>query len=290
MANVIDSLNYGNNVYTFTLPYGTCSTAAATAEKAVTVSNFSLETGARIAVKISYKNTASSPTLNVNSAGAKPIYYNGAAITAGFLDAKKVYEFVYNGTQWELIGDINTDTHCVTGISVGASAASSNAATTDPYVVIRDDSSYRGQVRFKGDGATTVTSDANGNITISSDNTDTQVKYRSTNTNGNYPIALAPYDVEDGANRYSFYNDGIYANPSLKRIYADINGASTGVRGITSGNFLVGNGTGTVAMVEKTPAEVLTHIGAAPSYTYSTTDLTAGTSALTTGKMYLVYE
>ena len=31
-------------------------------------------------------------------------------------------------------------------------------------------------------------------------------------------------------------------------------------------------------------------IGAAPAYTYSTTDLTAGTSALETGKMYLVYE
>lgn len=31
-------------------------------------------------------------------------------------------------------------------------------------------------------------------------------------------------------------------------------------------------------------------IGAAPAYTYSTTDLTAGSSALETGKMYLVYE
>lgn len=31
-------------------------------------------------------------------------------------------------------------------------------------------------------------------------------------------------------------------------------------------------------------------IGAAPAYTYSTTDITAGSTALTTGKMYLVYE
>lgn len=28
----------------------------------------------------------------------------------------------------------------------------------------------------------------------------------------------------------------------------------------------------------------------APSYTYSTTDLTAGSSSLTTGKLYIVYE
>ena len=35
-----------------------------------------------------------------------------------------------------------------------------------------------------------------------------------------------------------------------------------------------------------TPAE----IGAAPAYSYSTTDLTAGSSSLTTGKLYFVYE
>ena len=35
-----------------------------------------------------------------------------------------------------------------------------------------------------------------------------------------------------------------------------------------------------------TPSE----IGAAPAYTYGTTDLTAGTSTLATGKLYLVYE
>lgn len=33
-----------------------------------------------------------------------------------------------------------------------------------------------------------------------------------------------------------------------------------------------------------------TNLGAAPAYTYSTTDLTAGTSALETGKIHLVYE
>jgi hypothetical protein len=31
-------------------------------------------------------------------------------------------------------------------------------------------------------------------------------------------------------------------------------------------------------------------IGAAPAYTYGTSDLTAGESALETGKLYLVYE
>ena len=86
----------------------------------------------------------------------------------------------------------------------------------------------------------------------------------------------------------------------------------TGKSSVTSGNFLVGNGTG--ALTEKTPAQVLSAIGAAPvkspsftgtpkapngtDYTTarirniqaSTTDLTAGSSSLANGVIYLVYE
>lgn len=91
--------------------YGECSTAAATAEKAVTLTGFSLATGSRIMVKFTVTNTASSPTLNVNATGAKSIMYRGSAISAGYLAANRVYEFVYDGTDWELVGDINTDTN-----------------------------------------------------------------------------------------------------------------------------------------------------------------------------------
>ena len=40
----------------------------------------------------------------------------------------------------------------------------------------------------------------------------------------------------------------------------------------------------------RTPSQILGDIGGAPKYIYSTTDLTAGSSSLATGKMYLVYE
>ena len=91
--------------------YGTCSTAAATAEKAVALTGFVLATGAVIRVKFTVTNTAANPTtLNVNATGAKPIYYRGAAITAGTLAANRTYEFVYNGTQYELVGDVDTNT------------------------------------------------------------------------------------------------------------------------------------------------------------------------------------
>lgn len=112
MANkTICALTYGDT-HVFTLPYGTCSTAAATAAKTVAVQDgkFSLETGARVAIKFTVTNTAASPTLNVSGTGAKNIFYRGSAISAGYLAAKRVYEFIYDGTNWELIGDVDTNT------------------------------------------------------------------------------------------------------------------------------------------------------------------------------------
>lgn len=89
--------------------YGTCSTEAATAAKVVSLSGFNLVTGARIMVKFTVTNTAASPTLNVNNTGAKAIKYRGGAISAGYLAANRVYEFVYDGTDYLLVGDLDTN-------------------------------------------------------------------------------------------------------------------------------------------------------------------------------------
>lgn len=108
-ARAIDGVNFnGSAAITH---YGTCSTAAATAAKTVSLTGFTLVTGARVMIKFTVTNTAASPTLNVNSTGAKSIMYRGAAISAGYLAANRVYEFVYDGTNYELVGDINTDTN-----------------------------------------------------------------------------------------------------------------------------------------------------------------------------------
>lgn len=112
--NAINSLHFGENDYVFTLPYGECSTAAGTAAKTATVENFSLETGIRVLIKFTVTNTVANPTLDINGTGAKAIFYRGAAINKSYLAAKHVYEFVYDGTNWELIGDIDTDTNSFT--------------------------------------------------------------------------------------------------------------------------------------------------------------------------------
>ena len=93
---------------TITIPesmvhYGTCSEASATAAKTVSVSGYTLNTGSRILVKFTNTNTAANPTLNVNSTGAKAIYVNGAAIAPNRLQGGTIYEFCYNGTQYDLV-------------------------------------------------------------------------------------------------------------------------------------------------------------------------------------------
>ena len=105
MTNVINSFSYNNDIYTFTLPYGVCSTAADAMEKIVTVDNFSLEEGAVVIVKFTNSNSVSSPTLNVNGTGAKPIYRYGTTVastgttTTGWT-AGAIQLFIYDGVGW----------------------------------------------------------------------------------------------------------------------------------------------------------------------------------------------
>lgn len=80
----------------------------------------------------------------------------------------------------------NTNTHWTTRIYAGASGTAANAAATNPYLKVTDDNTYRNQVRFVGGGATTVSSDASGNITISSTNTTYSFAAKGSATQGIY--------------------------------------------------------------------------------------------------------
>lgn len=91
--------------------FGTCSTAAATAAKTVTITgntNWQLKAGAIVFVKFTTTNTASNCTLNVNGTGAKQIWYNNAKYTGnsnlvcGY--ANRYIIFGYDGTYWVWLG------------------------------------------------------------------------------------------------------------------------------------------------------------------------------------------
>lgn len=85
--------------------YGQCSTAAGTAAKAVTLTTGKLATlaaGAVVSVYFTNANTAATPTLNVNSTGAKQIrmVHGTAWETGSNWKAGAVLTFTYDGTYW----------------------------------------------------------------------------------------------------------------------------------------------------------------------------------------------
>jgi hypothetical protein len=83
--------------------YGTCTTAAATAAKAVTIENYTLVVGGIVSVHFTNAVPANA-TLNIRTRGAKPIFHHNAAITAGVIGAGQTATFMYDGTNYNLIG------------------------------------------------------------------------------------------------------------------------------------------------------------------------------------------
>lgn len=82
--------------------YVTCDTAASTAAKTVLINGLtSLTTGIRLLVKMTNNNTASNATLNINSLGAKPLYYdNERASSDNSWEAGEVIDIYYDGTNF----------------------------------------------------------------------------------------------------------------------------------------------------------------------------------------------
>ena len=145
--------------------FGVCGTAAGTQAKTVTIPNFSLAAGARVIVKFQNTNTHATATLNVSSTGAKPLWWHGAQIGKNRLQANHTYEFVYNGTQWELVGtlDVSGDYLPLAGGTVTGNLAVSGTLTQGGKAVAQDDAvvhlagteTVTGAKTFSG--ATTVT-------------------------------------------------------------------------------------------------------------------------------------
>lgn len=135
------------------LNYGTCSTAAGTAAKVVSIPGFALATGAEVTVRFTVTNTASSPTLNVNNTGAKPIQYRNAAIAAGYLAANRTYRFVYDGSSYELVGDVDTNT-TYTAATAAPKAPASSAAVGTSAKYAREDHVHPLQTSVSGNSGT----------------------------------------------------------------------------------------------------------------------------------------
>ena len=85
--------------------YATCNTAAGTVAKVATLASgtLSLKAGATVAVKFTYANTASSPTLNIAGTGAKAMYIQGVR-DVYWTDGATV-AFTYDGANWRVASE-----------------------------------------------------------------------------------------------------------------------------------------------------------------------------------------
>lgn len=119
--------------------YGTCSTIASTATKVVSCTGFTLTTGSEITVKFINGNAANDLMLNVNDTGAKPIYYREKAFSSDFYIAKNAtYTFRYNGTQYDLVGDLSRTPTIDTALSATSTNPVQNKAVTEAITDIRN--------------------------------------------------------------------------------------------------------------------------------------------------------
>lgn len=186
--------------------YGYCETAAATAAKTVTVGGtFTLATGAFVIVKFRYANSASSPTLNVNGTGAKPIYQYGttkistSSTTTGWA-AGAVQLLVYDGSGW--VRDFWSNTtyskdavQCTTAAGTAAKEGSTSYYSLDnDYFVV--------MLRYANTAAGAITLDINdkGAKPIYINGT------ASSSTNYTLPTGL--YLVHYDGTNYHFRTDG----------------------------------------------------------------------------------
>lgn len=189
-ARTIDGVSFDgqSNI----IHYGTCDTAAGTVAKVVDCEGFTLKTGAWIAVKFMVTNTGAveSLTLNVNGTGAKGVKYRNVNLSTGVLVSNRVYLFVYDGTNYQVVGDLDTNT------------VYSDATTSAHGLMSADDKTKLDSIAMGAEinqnafskvvvGSTTIAADtktdtltlaAGSNVTLTPDATNDKVTINAVNT------------------------------------------------------------------------------------------------------------
>lgn len=176
--------------------FGTCDTAAATADKIVTCSDFTendIVAGTNLFVKFDNTNTSSTVTLTINGTTTKNATNNGAT-TTGFNNyytwvAGQVVQFIYDGTNWQIVAPRKATTD-YGGISKAETIGSNGTAssTTTKYRTLNNGigSSYKdGSYRMKQ------------TVTLSTSSTKT-VTFTNSNisTDKMYSVYTSIYDLE----------------------------------------------------------------------------------------------
>lgn len=256
MASIRD-IKIGSTTYDIkSTHYATCSTASGTAAKAATIQNgnFTLETGARVAVKFTAANNVTSATLNVNSTGAKTIRWRNANLASTqYWTANQIVDFIYDGTYWVVNGAIKDNNTTYSAVSSTANGLMSSgdkakldgiASGANKYTLPNATSTSLGGVKV------------GSNITVSS-GTISLTKANVTAALGYTPISTA------------------YTLP---------NATSTTLGGVKVGNNITVS-SGTISL---TKANVTAALGYTPPQSDTNTTYTAGTGVTLSGTVFKV--
>lgn len=145
------NMDVATKQYVDTIPrtwYGISSTASGTAAKVVTCADYTLVKGSIIGVLFAMANTVATPTLNVNSTGAKSIYIGTTApnATTNVLkwSANTILYFMYDGIYYRYITSVAAaevaqprGANTWYGTSSTATATAAKTSTISNYVLTK---------------------------------------------------------------------------------------------------------------------------------------------------------
>jgi hypothetical protein len=131
-------------------PYGV---ASGTNTYAVTLGLSSYTTGQLVAVKFTNANTSTTVTLDSDSLGAKTVLFNGLGPPIGYLAAVSTVDLVYNGTNFDILGESSTGPAGPTGATgaIGPTGPSGSANVSEGLYASRGATGPTGSIYIATD-------------------------------------------------------------------------------------------------------------------------------------------
>lgn len=204
-----DSITSVENAIAF---YGVCSSGESTVSKTVTVQNFTLKNNATIKIKMTSKNTATNPTLNVNNTGAFPIirYGTTAVGTSGRTswDDGCLVEFMFDGSSWVIVGFRQNADYAYSADVSRSTAQCGSSATTSAKVA-----SMRGYSLIDNSNFLLSVTNANsypGKMTLNVNNTGAKDVFLNgvISSSSNYSLPNGTFPVLYNNNAFWIDTDG----------------------------------------------------------------------------------
>lgn len=204
---------------------------------------------------------------------------DAVSVTQKLTSGTEIGTVTINGTGIKLYAPTNTDTHYASKNVVGSSTATNNTTTAltngNVYLNSVENGAVTSTHKISGTGATTVTTDASGNIIINS--TDTSTTYTHPTTSGNKHIPSGGSSGQflkwsaDGTATWATDNNTTYSAGTGISL-SGTTFSNSGVRSIASGST---NGTISVNTNGTSTDVAVKGLGSA-AYTASTAYATSG--------------